>query len=149
METMKSTLFVTIFVIVGGVAILLAFPAEDKRAAIEFRQARAELGLPPQIEDEKIQDDVAVTPEPVDQYSIAHAKPKEQATTSRHRHVVRRRLNFLEKLVVSFINLQKHQPAKTATKRSHTTSRAAEPRKSDRRHDDRRNDGKRFVVRAG
>jgi len=123
METMKSTLFVTIFVIVGGVAILLAFPAEDKRAAIEFRQARAELGLPPQIEDEKIEDDVAVTPEPVDQYSIAHAKPKEQATTSRHRHVVRRRLNFLEKLVVSFINLQKHQPAKTATKRSHTTSR--------------------------
>jgi hypothetical protein len=123
METMKSALFVTIFVIVGGVAILLAFPAEDKRAAIEFRQARDELGLPPQIEDEKIEDDVAVTPEPVDQYSIAHAKPKEQATTSRHRHVTRRRLNFLEKLVVSFINLQKHQPAKTAAKRSHTASR--------------------------
>jgi hypothetical protein len=120
---MKSALFVTIFVIVGGVAILLAFPAEHKRAAIEFRQARAELGVPPQIEDEKIEDDVAVTPEPVDQYSIAHAKPKEQATTSRHRHVAHRRLNFLEKLVVGFINLQKHQRAKTATKRSHTTSR--------------------------
>ena len=28
---MKSAFFVTIFVIVGGVAILLAFPAEDKR----------------------------------------------------------------------------------------------------------------------
>ena len=53
---MKSAFFATIFVIVGGVAILLAFPAEDKRAAIEFRQARDELGLPPQIED-----DVAVT----------------------------------------------------------------------------------------
>jgi len=120
---MKSAFFATIFVIVGGVAILLAFPAEDKRAAIEFREARAELGLPPQIEDEKIEDDVAVTPEPVDQYSIVHVKPKEQATTSRHGHVARRRLNFLEKLVVSFINLQKHQPAKKATKRSHTTSR--------------------------
>ena len=123
METMKSALFTTIFVIVGGVAILLAFPAEDKRAAFEFRQAKAELGLPPQIEDEKIEDDVAVIPEPVDQYSIAHAKPKIQTTTSRPRHVARRRLNFLEKLVVSFINLQKHHPAKTAAKRSHTISR--------------------------
>jgi len=119
---MKSAFFATIFVIVGGVAILLAFPAEDKRAAIEFREARAELGLPPQIEDKKIEDAVAVTPEPVDQYSILHVKPKIQTTTSRHRHVARRRLNLLEKLVVSFINLQKHQPAKTATKRSHTTS---------------------------
>jgi len=35
--TMKSAFFVTIFVIVSGVAILLAFPAEDKRAAFEFR----------------------------------------------------------------------------------------------------------------
>jgi hypothetical protein len=118
---MKSALFATIFVIVGGVAILLAFPAEDKRAAIEFREARAELGLPPQIENEKIEDDVAVIPEPVDQYSIVHAKPKIQTTTSRH--VAGRRLNFLEELVVSFINLQKHQPAKTAAKRSHTTPR--------------------------
>ena len=102
---------------------MLAFLAEDKRAAIEFREARAELGLPLQIEDEKIEDDVAVTPESVEQYSIVHAKPKIGTTTSRHRQVARRRLNFLEKFVVSFINLQKHQPAKTATKRSHTTSR--------------------------
>ena len=123
MEIMKSALFATIFVIAGGVAILLAFPDEDKRAAIEFRQARDELGLPPQREDEKIEDEVAVTPEPVNQYSIAHTKAKTQTTTSHHRHVVRPRLNFLEKLVVSFINLQKHNPAKTATKRSHTTSR--------------------------
>jgi hypothetical protein len=141
---MKSAFFATIFVIVGGVAILLAFPAEDKRTAFEFRQAKAELGLPPQIED-----DVAVTPESVDQYSIVHVKPKIGTTTSRHRHVARRRLNFFEKLVIGFINLQKHQPAKTATKQSQTTSRAAERRKSDRRHDDHRNDGKRFVVRAG
>ncbi len=115
---MKSAFFATIFVIVGGVAILLAFPAEDKRAAIEFREARTELGLQPQIED-----DVAVTPEPVEQYSIVQVKPKIRTTTSRHRHVARRRVNFLEKLVVSFINLQKHQAAKTATKRSHTISR--------------------------
>jgi hypothetical protein len=102
---MKSALFATIFVIVGGVAILLAFPAEDKRAAFEFRQARAELGLPPQMEDEKIEDEVAVTPEPVDKYSIVHPKPEVRTTTSRHRHVAR------------------HHPAKTATKRSHTISR--------------------------
>jgi len=120
---MKSAFFATVFVIVGGVAINLAFPAEDKRAALEFRQARAEFGLPPQIEDEKIEDEVAVSPEPVDAYSIAHVKPEVRTTTSRHRHVARRRPNFLEKLVVSFINLQKHQPAKTAAKRSHTTSR--------------------------
>jgi hypothetical protein len=119
METMKSALFATIFVIIGGVGIFLAFPAEDKRAAFEFRQAKAELGLPPQIEDKKIEDDVAVTPEPVDQYSIVHVKP---TTTSRHRHIAGRRLNFFEKLVVGFINLQKHHPAKTATKPSHTTS---------------------------
>jgi hypothetical protein len=120
---MKSAFFATIFVIVGGVAILLAFPAEDKQAAIEFREARAQLGLPPQIEDEKIEDDIAITFEPVDQYSSVQVKPKIRTTTSRHRHVARRRLNFLEKLVVSFINLQKHQPAKTAAKRSHSTSR--------------------------
>jgi len=122
MEIMKSALFATIFVIVGGIAIFHALPAEDKRAAFEFRQAKAELGLPPQIEDEKIEDHVAVTPEPVDKYSIVHVKPELRTTTSRHRHVARQRLNFLEKLVVSFITLQKHHPAKTATKRSHTTS---------------------------
>ena len=118
---MKSAFFATIFVIAGGVAILLAFPAEDKRAAIEFRQARAELGLPPQIEDDftVTERDLAVIPEPVDQYSSVQVKPKIRTTTSRHRHVARRHLNFLEKLVVSFINLQKHQPAKTATKGSY------------------------------
>jgi hypothetical protein len=121
---MKSAfLSATIFVIVGGVAILLAFPAEDKRAAFEFRQARAELGLPHQMEDDVsvTLDEVSVLPEPV--YSIVHVKPKAQTTTSRHRHVAHRGLNFFERLVVSFINLQKHHPAKTATKRSHTTSR--------------------------
>jgi hypothetical protein len=126
---MKSAFFATIFVIVGGVAILLAFP-EDPRATIEFRQARAELGLPPEIQDNLAlterdltltERDLAVIPEPVDQYSSVQVKRKIRTTTSRHRHVARRP-NFLEKLVVSFINLQKHQPAKTATKRSHKTS---------------------------
>ena len=73
---MKSALFATIFGIVGGVAILRVSPAEEKRAALEFRQAKAELGLPPQIEDEKMEDDVAVTPEPVDQYSITTASDR-------------------------------------------------------------------------
>jgi hypothetical protein len=122
---MKSALFVIIFVIVGGVAILLAFPAEDQRSAIEFREAKGELGLPPQIEDDVAarERDLAVIPEPVDQYSSVQVKPKIRTTTSRHRHIARRNLNFLEKLVVSFINLQKHQPEKTAAKRSHTTPR--------------------------
>src|SRR4029077_16758974 len=121
---MKSAFLATIFVIVGGVAISLAFPAEDKRAAIEFRQARAELGLPPQIEDDVAvtERDLAVIPEPVDQYLSVQAKPKIRATTSRHRHVVRRPPNFLEKLVISFVKLQKPPPAKTATKRSHKSS---------------------------
>ncbi|HEX3619541.1 MAG TPA: hypothetical protein VHU16_04140 [Candidatus Udaeobacter sp.] len=119
---MKSALFAAILVSVGGVGVFLAFPAEDTREAFEFRQARAELGLPPQMEDEKIEDDVAVLPEPVDKYSIVHPKPEVRIPTSRHRHVARQRPNFLEKLAVSFINLQKHHPAKTATKRSHTTS---------------------------
>ena len=116
---MKSALFATIFVGGGGVAILLAFPAEDKRAAMEFRQARDELGLPPQIEDDVAitQRDLAVTPEPVDQYWSVQVKPKMRTTTSRHRQVARPQLNFLEKLVVSFINLQRPQPAKTAAKR--------------------------------
>jgi hypothetical protein len=115
---MKSAFFITIFLIVGGVAIL--FAVEDQRTAIEFREARAEFGLPPQIDDEKL--DGAATVEPLDQYSVVHVKPKIGTTTSRHRHVARRSPNFFEKLVVSFVNLQKHQPAKTATKRSHTTS---------------------------
>ena len=121
---MKSSFFVTLFVIVGGVAILCAFPAEDKRAALEFRQAKAELGLPPQIEDDVAltERDLAVIPEPVDQYSGVQVKPKIRTNPSRHRHVVRRPQNFLEKLVVSFINLQKPQPAKTATKRPLTFS---------------------------
>jgi len=92
----------------GHAPILPAFPAEDNCVAFEFRQAKAELGLPPQIEDEKIEDEVAVTPESVDQYSIVHVKPKIGTTTSSHRHVAHRRLNFLREISCQF-----HQPAKT------------------------------------
>ena len=107
---MKSAFFVTIFVIVGGVAILLAFPAEEKRAAIEFREARGELGLPPQIEDDVAvtERDLAVIPEPVDQYSSVQVKPKIRTTTSRHRHVARRQPKLLGETSRQF-----HQPAKT------------------------------------
>ena len=98
--------------------------------------------LVPQIEEE-----VSV-PEPLDHYSVAPAKAKIEKQAPRRPRYVACRPNFFERLLVSFINLQKHQPAKTAVKRSHTTSRAAERGKSDRRHDDHRDDGKRFVVRA-
>ena len=123
---MKSALLAAIFWITGGVAILLA---EDKGAAVKFRQARAEEGLPPQREMEPY-----VIREPVERYSSiwryaagaqftqAKAKPEKQAT-QRRRHVARSRPNFLQRLVVSFINLQKHQVAKTPRKRFRTTSR--------------------------
>jgi len=123
---MKSALLAAIFWITGGVAILLA---EDKGAAVKFRQARAEEGLPPQREMEPY-----VIREPVERYSSiwryaavaqftqAKAKPEKQAT-QRRRHVARSRPNFLQRLVVSFMKLQKHQPAKSSCKRSRTTSR--------------------------
>ncbi len=74
---MKSALLAAIFAITGGVAILLAVPAEEK-------------------------------------------------APRRHTHVARPRPNFFEKLVIGFINLQKHQPAKSSRKQSRTTSGAAE-----------------------
>ena len=58
---MKSALLAAIFGITGGVAILFA---EDNGAAVKFRQARAEEGLPPQREMERY-----VIPEPVERYS--------------------------------------------------------------------------------
>jgi hypothetical protein len=122
---MKSALLAAIFGITGGVAMLVA---EDKGAAIKFRQARAEEGLPPQIEMEPY-----VISEPVTRYSSiwryaagaqftqAEAKPKKQATP-RRRHVARSRPNFLQRLVASFIKLQKNEAAKTPRKRCRTIS---------------------------
>ncbi len=101
---MKSALLAAILGITGGVAILLAVPAEGKAPIVKIHpEWRAEYGAPvvPQIEEE-----VAV-PEPVDHYSVAQAKTKaEEQAPRRHRHVARPRPNFLERLVAGFMNLQ-------------------------------------------
>jgi len=115
---MKSAFFATIFVIVGGVAILLAVPAEEKAPVIKIQPPKwfPDYGDPvvPQIEEVPPQE--VVVPEPLGHYySVAQAKPAPR----RRMHVVRPRQNFFEKLVAGFIKLQKHQPAKTATQRSH------------------------------
>lgn len=118
---MKSALLAAIFWISGGGAILLAVP-EEKTPVVKIHPAKwaAEYGAPvvPQIEE------VVAVPEPLEHYSVAQAKPKVKKQTPRRlRHVARRRPNFFEKLVVSFINLQKDEPAKSSSKRSRTTSR--------------------------
>jgi hypothetical protein len=118
---MKSALLAAIFWISGGGAILLAVP-EEKTPVVKIHPAKwaAEYGAPvvPQIEE------VVAVPEPLEHYSVAQAKPKaKKQAPLRHRHVARRRPNFFEKLVVSFINLQKDEPAKSSRKRSRTTSR--------------------------
>ena len=119
---MKSAFLVTIFVIVGGVAILLAVPAEEKAPVIKIQPPKwfPDYGDPvvPQIEEVAPQE--VVVPEPLGHYySVAQAKPAPR----RHMHVVRPRPNFFEKLVSGFIKLQKHQPAKSFPKRSRTTPR--------------------------
>jgi hypothetical protein len=74
MATMKCALFATILGIVGGVAILLAVPAEENTPVVKIHSAKwgAEYGAPlvPQIEE------VLVVPEPLEHYSIAQAKTK-------------------------------------------------------------------------
>jgi hypothetical protein len=117
---MKSALLAAIFWISGGGAILLAVP-EEKTPVVKIHPAKwaAEYGAPvvPQIEE-------VVVPKPLEHYSVAQAKPKaKEQAPRRHRHVARRRPNFFEKLVVSFINFQKHEPAKSSRKRPLTTSR--------------------------
>jgi len=121
-KTMKCALFATILGIVGGVAILLAVPAEEETPVVKIHPAKwgAEYGAPlvPQIEE------ALVVAEPLEHYSIAQAKTKtEKQAPRRQRHVIRARPNFFEKLVIAFVNLQKHQPAKSSGKRSRTTSR--------------------------
>jgi hypothetical protein len=93
-----------------------------RRKTVKIHPAKwgAEYGAPllPQIEE------VLVVPEPLEHYSIAQAKTKtEKQAPRRQRYVIRARPNFFEKLVIGFINLQKHQPAKSSGKRSRTTSR--------------------------
>ena len=107
----KSALLAAIFAITGGVAILLAVPAEEKAPVVKISPAKWAEDAPvvPQIEEEAL-----VVPEPLEQYSVAQAKTKtEKQAPRRHRHVARPRPNFFEKLVIGFINLQKHQPGKS------------------------------------
>ncbi len=108
---MKSTLLAAIFGIIGGVAMLLA-AAPVVKIHPEWKWD-GDAPLVPQIEEE------APVPEPLDHYSVAQAKTK----APRRHSYVGRRSNFFERLLISFINLQKHQPAKSSPKRSRTTSR--------------------------
>ena len=117
---MKSALLAAIFGITGGVAILLAVPAEQKAPVVEIHSAKwaLEYGalLVPQIPGEE------VVPEPLDHYSVAQAKTKKPAPR-RQMYVVRPRPNFFEKLVARFIKLQNISTTKSFCKRSRTTSR--------------------------
>ena len=116
---MKSTLLAAIFGITGGVAILLAVPAEGNTPVVKIHpEWKWEYGAPvvPQIEEE------VPVPEPLDHYSVDQAKTKIGKQAPRRHRYVARRPNFFEKLFASFIKLQKHQPAKSSPKRSRTTS---------------------------
>ena len=109
---MKSALLAAILGITGGVAILLAAPAEEKAPIVKIHPAKwgglEDAPLVPQIAQE-----VPVVPEPLEQYLVAQAKKKiERQVTRRHRYFAPSRPNFFEKLVVGFVNLQKHQQAK-------------------------------------
>ena len=110
---MKSTLLAAIFGITGGVAILLAVPVVKLHPEWKWD---GDAPVVPQIEE-------VPAPEPLDHSSMAQAKTKtEKQAPRRHRYVVRRP-NFFERLLLSFINLQKHQPAKSSRKPSRPTSR--------------------------
>jgi hypothetical protein len=112
---MKAALLGAIFGITGGVAILLAVPAEEKAPVVKMSPAKWVEDAPvvPQIEKEAL-----VVPEPLEQYSVAEAKTKtEKQAPRRHRQVARPRPNFFEKLDIGFINLQKHPPEKYVWRR--------------------------------
>ena len=109
---MKSALLAVIFAITGGVAILVAVPAEEKAPIIKIQLPKSwpDYGEPvvPQIEELPPQE--SLVPEPLDHYLVAQAKTEKPAPRH-HMHVVRPRPNFFEKLVAGFIKLQKHQAA--------------------------------------
>ena len=124
---MKFALLATIFGFIAGVAVLLAVPAEEKPSVIEIEPPNSfpDYGEPvvPQIKETPPQE--ALVSEPIDRYLVTQAKTK-KTVPPHHRHVVRPRTNFFEKLVAGFIKLQKRQVAKSVHKRSRTTSLAAE-----------------------
>lgn len=121
---MKSALLAAILGIIGGVAILLAVPAEEKAPVIKIQPPKSfpDYGeaVVPQIEETPPQE--KLVPRPLDHYSVAQAK-SEKPAPRRHMHVVRPRPNFFEKLFAGFIKLQEHHAAKSVRKRSRTTSR--------------------------
>ena len=118
----RSALLAAIFGIIGGDALLFAVPAEGKGPIVKIHpEWGAEYGAPlvPQIEE------AVGVPEPLEHYSVAQAKTKtEKQAPRRHRHIARARPNFFEKLLIGFVNLQKHQTAKSFRKRSRTTSQS-------------------------
>ena len=103
---MKSALLAAIFGITGGVAILLAVPAEEKAPVIKIQLPKSfpDYGEPvvPQIEEMPPAE--VLVPEPLDHYLVAQAK----TAPRRDLHVVRTRPNFFERLLAGFIKLQKH-----------------------------------------
>jgi hypothetical protein len=124
---MKSALVAAIVGITGGATILLAIPAAEEASSVRIHpEWTFEYGAPsvPQLEVTPLQEGVGV-PEPSEHYSVAQAKTKTEKQPRYQRHVARAHPNFFEKLVSGFINLQKHQPAKSFHKRSRTHSQRA------------------------
>jgi len=122
---MRSAFLASIFVIIGGAAILLAVTAEEKPPVIKIHPVKSfpDYGEPmvPQIEEAPPQE--PPPPKPMDRYIAGGARTEK--TAPRHpRRVVRSRPNFFEKLFTGFIKLQKRPVAKSVHKRSRTTSRA-------------------------
>lgn len=125
---MKSALLAAIVGVTGGATILLAIPAEEEASTVRIHpEWTFEYGAPlvPQLEVTPLQEQVGVA-QPLEHYSVAQAKTKTEKQAPRHRrHIAHERPNFFEKLVSGFINLQKHQPAKSSRKRSRALSQRA------------------------
>ena len=120
---MKSALFAVIFGITGGVAILLAAPAEERAPVIRVQLPKSfpDYGEPmvPQIEETPPEE--GLVPEPLDRYVGAQTKTEKPAAR-RRTHVARSRPNFFEKLIAGFIKLQKPQTSKSVRKPPRTNS---------------------------
>ena len=120
---MKSALFAVIFGITGGVAVLLAAPAEERAPVIRVQLPKSfpDYGEPmvPQIEETPPEE--GLVPEPLDRYVGAQTKTEKPAAR-RRTHVARSQPNFFEKLIAGFIKLQKPQTSKSVRKPLRTNS---------------------------
>jgi hypothetical protein len=114
---MKSALVAAIFGITGGIAMLLAVPADEKAPVIKIQPPKSfpDYGEPlvPQIDE--VPPPEGLVPKPLDRNLVAQAKTEKPAPRPR-RHVVRPRPNFFQKLLAGFIKLQKNQPAKSVVR---------------------------------